>query len=87
MFEFLLFKYIVTSFDNPFLIELHLTRDLQMRPKRNISKPLRYQTTSSDESPKRRNTASITGDIDKDIEDLRRIGQNMDNEINYFFSP
>ncbi|XP_070170698.1 uncharacterized protein [Polyergus mexicanus] len=57
------------------------------RPKRIISKPLRYQTTSSDESPKRRNTASTTSeiDIDKDIDDLRKIGQNMANEMNYFF--
>lgn len=47
------------------------------RPKRFVTKPRRYQTTSSDESPKRiRSTASATitsGTIDKNIEDVTRI--------------
>lgn len=60
---------------------------MEQRPKRIISKPLRYQTTSSDESSKRRRTASATAeDIDKDINDLRRAAQKMDNETNYFSS-
>lgn len=73
------------------LIMFFVYRDLQMetRPKRNISKPLRYQTTSSDESPKRRRTTSqegSIGDIDEDIDDLRRTTQtNMEiNQTNSF---
>lgn len=49
------------------------------RPKRTASKPLRYQTTSSDESPKRRRisiaSTATTEEIDKDIDELRTIVQ------------
>ncbi|CAL1672681.1 unnamed protein product [Lasius platythorax] len=55
---------------------------MEGRPKRTVAKPSLYQTTSSDESPKRRKIPPKTitaGDIDKDIGHLRRILENPDN--------
>ncbi|KAL0120436.1 hypothetical protein PUN28_008262 [Cardiocondyla obscurior] len=48
---------------------------MENRPKRNINKPSRYETTSSDEAPRKKTTttkpAHTTGMIDEDIEQIR----------------
>ncbi|KMQ84642.1 hypothetical protein RF55_17401, partial [Lasius niger] len=55
---------------------------MEGRPKRTVAKPSRYQTTSSDESLKRKKIPPKTitaGDIDEDIGHLRRFLENPDN--------
>lgn len=57
------------------------------RPKRVITKPSRYQTTSSEESPKHRRMEHIESehtekDMEQDIRDLRNTLEDPDNSIN-----
>jgi len=52
------------------------------RPKRNVGKPFRYQTTSSDESTTRQKIPkTVTAeDIDEDISQLREVLEKPDDE-------
>lgn len=53
------------------------------RPKRIISKPPRYLTTSSDEEPKRRRTQTVDNTtMEDDIEDIRHTLQDYEEDNN-----
>jgi len=58
------------------------------RPKRIITKPPRYITTSSDEAPNRRkgpSTNTARGEIQDDIDDIRKIlNKDYDENSNNF---
>lgn len=57
------------------------------RIKRNIKKPLRFQTTSSDEAPRKRSKShSKDANIEKDIVDLTNVWNEEDNSSTEYTS-
>jgi len=60
--------------------------EMTERPKRNISKPSRYLTTSSDEAPPKQRRIATTNNAANVQEDIQNIRRTLEEEPTYFYN-